>query len=288
MTIQDHQIRQYLLGDLPESEEREIELAYFRDPDLLARLELAREDLADDYAAMRLAPVEREKFERRILATAEGAEQVAIARALRNRAANAQQGPARAIDWRWMSLAALITLAIGASLAWRIINGADRPSETARANHQPSPAAEQPSQRPPVPESVRDQVTPAPAVAAPESSPQRPALILATLVLTADLERSGGQAPTLLTSAGATHVELVTPREGLPPGAARARVDGVDGTPVWSGPAAIPDLNASDPRPRSRVPVSMLPPGDYFFSVVSSRATDATGAPRYYFRVRAR
>ena len=84
MTFQDDQIRRYLLGDLPEPEEREIEIAYFRDPDLLARLELARDDLADDYAAMRLSPADREKFERRILATAEGVEQVAIARALRN------------------------------------------------------------------------------------------------------------------------------------------------------------------------------------------------------------
>jgi hypothetical protein len=285
MTFQDDQIRQYLLGDLPESEEREIEIAYFRDPDLLARLELARKDLADDYAATRLSPADREKFERRILATAEGTEQVAIARALRNSAAQGRQHPPPAIDWRWMSLAALITLAIGASIAWRIINGAERPADTAQANQSPA-RAEQPSPQPPAPESARDQTGPAPEAPGPTS--QRPTLVLATLVLTADLERSRGQAPTLLTSTAATHVDLVVPREGLPPGAARARVESVDGTPVWSGSATIPDARAPDPRPRSRVPLSVLPPGDYFFAIESRPPADATTAPRYYFRVRAR
>ena len=285
MTFQDYQIRQYLLGDLPESEEREIEIAYFRDPDLLARLELAREDLADDYAATLLSPAEREKFERRILATAEGAEQVAIARALRNSAAQGRQHPPPAIDWRWMSLAALVTLAIGASIAWRIITGAEPPADTARANQGPA-LAEPPSPQLPAPESARDQTAPAPEAPAPTS--QRPSLVLATLVLTADLERSGGQAPTLVTSNGVTHVDLVTPLEGLPPGAARARIESVDGTPVWSGPATFPGARAPDPRPRSRVPVSALPPGDYFLAIDSRLPADATSAPRYFFRVRAR
>lgn len=287
MTIQDQQIRHYLLGDLPESDEREIEIAYFRDADLLARLELAREDLADDYAAARLGPADREKFERRILATAEGAEQVAIARALQKSAANAQPSPPRAIDWRWMSLAALITLAIGASFAWRILSGGERPADSASTNQGP-PQAEQPSPRSPSPESAVGRTAPAPEAPSPGSSPPRPALVLATLVLTADLERSGGQAPTLLTSAGATHVELVIPREGLSSGAARALVDSVDGTPVWSGPAALPDASAPDSRPRARVPVSVLPPGDYFFSIDSRLPSDATSVPRYFFRVRAR
>jgi hypothetical protein len=67
----------------------------------------------------------------------------------------------------------------------------------------------------------------------------------------------------------------------------RARVDSVDGAAVWSGPTTIPDAGAPDRRPRSRVPVSVLPPGDYFFSIESNRPTDTTSAPRYYFRVRA-
>jgi anti-sigma-K factor RskA len=83
----DHQIRRYLLGDLSAADEREIETAFFRDSELLARVELARHDLADDYTAQRLSEVDRGKFERRLLASDEGREQLAITNALREAAA---------------------------------------------------------------------------------------------------------------------------------------------------------------------------------------------------------
>jgi hypothetical protein len=87
-TFQDRQIRQYLLGDMTAAEESELEIAFFREPELLARVELARNDLADDYAARRLSDADREKFERRLLASDEGREQLAITKALRNAAAS--------------------------------------------------------------------------------------------------------------------------------------------------------------------------------------------------------
>ncbi len=67
--FQDHSIRQYLLGDLLAPDEGELETAYVGDPALLARVELARDDLADDYAAARRSAADRETFERRILGT---------------------------------------------------------------------------------------------------------------------------------------------------------------------------------------------------------------------------
>jgi hypothetical protein len=85
--FQDHHIRRYLLGELSVAEEREIETAFFRDSRLLARVELARDDLADDYSAERLSTVDRGKFERRLLASDEGREQLAITHALRGAAA---------------------------------------------------------------------------------------------------------------------------------------------------------------------------------------------------------
>jgi hypothetical protein len=84
-TFQGHEIRQYLLGELSPTEEEQLETTYFHDPELLTRIELARDDLADDYAAGRLCDADREKFERRLLATDEGREQLAITRALRQR-----------------------------------------------------------------------------------------------------------------------------------------------------------------------------------------------------------
>lgn len=82
----DDQIRQYLLGDMPPAEEQELETAFFRDPGLLARVELARDDLADDYVMERLSGADREKFERRLLRGDEGQDQLALTRALRNAA----------------------------------------------------------------------------------------------------------------------------------------------------------------------------------------------------------
>jgi anti-sigma factor RsiW len=82
----DKEIRQYLLGDLPAQEEVELESAFFRDAELLARVELGRDDLADDYAARRLSDADREKFERRLLASDDGCEELAITRALRTAA----------------------------------------------------------------------------------------------------------------------------------------------------------------------------------------------------------
>jgi hypothetical protein len=85
-SFQDHEIRQYLLGDLSPAEEEQIESTYFRQPELLARVEVAKDDLADDYAAGRLSDADREKFERRLLATDEGREQLSITKALRENA----------------------------------------------------------------------------------------------------------------------------------------------------------------------------------------------------------
>jgi anti-sigma factor RsiW len=85
------QIRQYLLGDMSPAEEQELETAFFRDSGLLARVELARDDLADDYVTERLSDADREKFERRLLPGDEGRDQLAMARALRN-AAMARRG----------------------------------------------------------------------------------------------------------------------------------------------------------------------------------------------------
>lgn len=82
----DEQLRQYVLGDLPAAEAGELESAWFREPELLARVELARDDLLDDYAAGRLSDADRVKLERRQLSNPEGREQLAMAKALQSAA----------------------------------------------------------------------------------------------------------------------------------------------------------------------------------------------------------
>jgi anti-sigma factor RsiW len=82
----DEQLRQYVLGDLPAAEEGELESALFREAELLARVELARDDLLDDYAAGRLSDADRVKLERRQLSHPEGREQLSTAKALQSAA----------------------------------------------------------------------------------------------------------------------------------------------------------------------------------------------------------
>ncbi len=280
-----------LLGELPGQEESELEEAYFSDSELLARVELARDDLADDYAAARLSPADRAKFERRILATADGRGQLAISRALRQASAGASETPKRPgwrLDHRWLGVAAGVLLAIGAIFAWRVFSGPSRAPDSQDASaqrpSQPDPATPTSTPNP----GERGAPPPAGDRSTPGSSSGGPAITLATLILTADLDRSKGRPPTLLASTGATHVDLVAPRAGLTAGAARARIESVEGAPIWSGSISVPAADAPDARPRARVPVSALPPGDYLLAIEPAGSKDPTGGPRFYFRVRAR
>jgi hypothetical protein len=287
----DRQIRHYLLGDLSDAEESRLEAAYFGDADLLARVELARDDLADDYAAGRLSQSEREKFERRILATEDGRKLVAITRALQQAAAVAPDMPQRArwqIDRQWLSLAAVIPVAIAAFVAWRLVSGPAQPGDGADRTGQRSAQSQAPASNPVPATSPQDPKPTAGGGTPPATPPSVPVITLATLILTPDLERSQGVPPTLLLSSGATHVELIAPRTGLPSGTVRARVESVEGTAIWSGPTKVAEPPAADSRLRVRVPVSALPAGDYFFVVSPTGSPTSADVPRYYFRVRAR
>ena len=300
--FEDQHIRQYLLGDLPEAQESELETAYFGDPALLERVELARSDLADDYAAARLSAAERQKFEQRILATHDGREQLAIAQALQSAGAAGSSGQAshreaaratadaavprgsQVLDRRWLGLAAAVMLAIGAALVWRLVSTPEPAVERADARPETSRAA--PPTPVPAPGTPADQPR-AEAQGRSGTVPVTPAMTIAVLILTPDLERSGGLPPTLLTSSGATHVDLVAPPNGPTTGPTRARVASVEGKAVWSGAMTIPGVASSDARPRARVPVSALPPGDYLLSIEADQ-NDPSGGSKFYFRVRAK
>jgi hypothetical protein len=264
-------LRRYLLGDLSESEAAALETAYFGDPTLLARLELAEHDLLDDYASGRLPQADREKLERTVLATRDGRMELALARALRpvpdvQSSAAAFDRPARrAPRTRWLAAAAAVALAAGGlSMVWWLRDDVTVPSQSASA-----PAA-----------------TPAAPAGAPPSTaadfPATPAVV-ATLLLTRDLSRSEGRPPTLIASAATTHVELQVP-DVLPPASVRARIETAEGKAVWSGPLDL----AADRRARVRVPAPVLGLGDYVLTVASKDGTPADAATAYYFRVRAR
>ena len=75
-------IAQYLLGELPEEQQVEIEDRAFADKEYLASITAVENDLIDEYVRNELSETERRRFESRFLASAERRKRVAFAKAL--------------------------------------------------------------------------------------------------------------------------------------------------------------------------------------------------------------
>ncbi|HKG79712.1 MAG TPA: hypothetical protein VKA78_09845, partial [Pyrinomonadaceae bacterium] len=98
-------IARYLLGELPEEQQVEIEDRAFADKDYLASITAVENDLIDEYVREELSETDRRKFENRFLASTERRKRVEFARALANMAfeAKAAEKPGRApaaVSWR--------------------------------------------------------------------------------------------------------------------------------------------------------------------------------------------
>ena len=75
-------IAQYLLGELPEEQQVEIEDRAFQDKDYLASITAVENDLIDEYVREEMPETVRRKFEDRFLASAERRKRVEFAKAL--------------------------------------------------------------------------------------------------------------------------------------------------------------------------------------------------------------
>jgi len=75
-------IARYLLGELSEEQQIEIEDRAFADTDYLASVTAVENDLIDEYVRNELSGAERQRFEKRFLASAERRKRVDFARAL--------------------------------------------------------------------------------------------------------------------------------------------------------------------------------------------------------------
>jgi hypothetical protein len=75
-------IARYLLGELPEEQQIEIEDRAFADKDFLATITAVENDLIDDYVRQEMSASDRSRFEERFLASAERRKRVEFAKAL--------------------------------------------------------------------------------------------------------------------------------------------------------------------------------------------------------------
>lgn len=146
----DGLIVRYLLGDLPEAEQVEIEDRAFQDRQYLQQILAVESDLIDDYVRGELSDSERRLFDSRFLASAERRRKVEFARSLASvlsRAAIAKQEsrPAvvRAGGGLWRSFAGLLgglnpaaRLAFAAAVLLIVAGGAWLITETMRLRAQ--------------------------------------------------------------------------------------------------------------------------------------------------------
>jgi hypothetical protein len=77
--IDEQLIARYLLGDLPEEQQRQLEEQYFTDETCFELLLAVEDELFSDYAQGKLSPSERAQFERRFLTSSEGRQRLAFA-----------------------------------------------------------------------------------------------------------------------------------------------------------------------------------------------------------------
>jgi len=98
-------ISQYLLGELPEEQQVEIEDRAFSDKAYLATITTVENDLIDEYVRGELSAADRQRFESRFLASAERRKRVEFAKALRS-AFSESKAPEKnvaptATGWSW-------------------------------------------------------------------------------------------------------------------------------------------------------------------------------------------
>jgi hypothetical protein len=79
----DLTMRKYLLGELSQEEQSEVEERLFLDSEYFQRLQMFEDDLIDDYVYEELSPDEREKFDNYFLSNPERYESLRIAQALK-------------------------------------------------------------------------------------------------------------------------------------------------------------------------------------------------------------
>ena len=98
-------ISQYLLGELPEDQQVQIEDRAFSDKEYLATITAVENDLIDEYVRGELSATDRQRFETRFLASAERRKRVEFAKALRTVVSESTVTEKKAVQetrrWTW-------------------------------------------------------------------------------------------------------------------------------------------------------------------------------------------
>jgi anti-sigma factor RsiW len=275
---QEKQMAQYLLGQLPEQEEAELERRYLADDTQFEELLAVEDDLRDAYARGELAGPDREAFEQRLLTLPQQRQKQEFARTFRQyllQAGNpARPQTDRASKWEQLLrvLAArpqILVPALTTALVILIVGGW---------------WVERRSARPPTTGALRGQAPEAQAAKRPPMQP--PEAKTLAVVLTPGLARGGEESRLVVIPSDVGRVRFEARFEGDYP-RYHAMLATVEGRQIWSGEGNL-EAQAFPGGERIFLDLSsnMLPPGDYILTVRGlSVSGSAETVAEYTFRV---
>jgi hypothetical protein len=311
-------IAQYLLGELPEEQQVEIEDRAFSDKEYLANITAVENDLIDEYVRGELSGTERQRFESRFLASAERRKRVEFAKALRtviSEPVRSEKQDARRWSWReslyaffsGLNPAARLALVAAAILfiavaAWlfvetqrlrRQVNQLQAENQSGQNLQQALEAErkrntelnarldQEKQQREQTDESLR-QLT-----ETTEATNPAPPPVIASLVLLPGLSRGGDQKPSLDLSNDARLVRLqigIDPEEQYKTFAVELRTSA--GRQVWNRENLAARSRRGTRAVGLTLPATVLKPGDYELrlrGLTESGVAEDVGF--YYFNV---
>jgi hypothetical protein len=314
-------IARYLLGELPEEQQVEIEDRVFQDKDYLATITAVENDLIDEYVRHELSEAERRRFQDRFLVSAERRKRVEFARALASVAPEAAVAEERsAVSWRdslkafFRGLNPAGQFALAAIMLLLIVGGAwlltetmrlrsqftrlqaenqsrqnerqvlEQQIETERKRNEELAARlnQEKQQREQSEESLRQLSETG------DKTTPAPRPVIAALTLLPGVSRGGGEKPSLVMPENARLVRLqigIDPEDQYKSFAADLRT--VAGRQIWTRENLTARTRNGARSIGLTVPAIALKPGEYelrLSGVTEARGTEDVGF--YYFNVR--
>jgi hypothetical protein len=294
----DEVIVHYLLGELPEEKQTELEERYFADDELHDRVRAVETELAEAYVRGELGARDRERFEARLAASPRLGERVAFVRALLKVLPEPEEArPASPAPSRWAALLGAVRLwpaglriAMAAAAALLVLGGLwvvyrawrtpERPPEQAGPG-QNAPPGEAP--RPPDVPPEGPEPAPPPVVA-PPPQPETPAVV--ALALTPGLSRGESRMPRLVLPAGTKQVRLTLPLGGETGTGYRATLRRADtGGVIWQLPGLRTSGKGTATTVVVNVPARLFQEKSYVVTLDRTVDGETETVEEYPFRV---
>ncbi len=281
---QEQRMMQYLLGQLPEQEQAELEDKFLANDTCFEEFLIVEEELRDAYTRGELSASDRKAFDQRLLNTPQQRQKQQFAQALlryQGQARSAAQRVHSDAVWkallRFLRMRPILVPALSAGLLVVIAGGVWLVRRSA------APVGPVPAER-----TARNQRADAAAGKGPVvgKPPQAEEQKTIALVLAGDLVRSHGQAlPTLVIPPDVGRVRLEVQVEG-DYRRYEAILQSVEGKTLSSNADLEPQKSAAGKSVAVLLPSSLLRPGDYIFTVRGlrpNRSPETVG--EYNFRI---